>query len=44
MSEYEKKNLSASMTSVHNPAVFLLQFMVLASDKKLSKNNLEVNL
>lgn len=29
---------------VHNPNVFLLQFMVLISDKIVSKNNLEVNL
>lgn len=37
-------SVSVSVTLVHNPNVVLLQFMVLISDKKLSKNNLEVNL
>lgn len=45
------KNFSDHVTAsavvlafVHNPNVFLLQFMVLISDKIVSKNNLEVNL
>ncbi len=33
-----------SPSLVHSPNVFLLQLMVLTSDNKLSKNNLEVNL
>ncbi|MDX2368934.1 MAG: PIN domain-containing protein [Colwellia sp.] len=44
MPNYKKVSVPASQTLVHNPNIFLLQFMVLISDKKLSKNNLEVNL
>lgn len=32
------------LTLVHKPNIFLLQFIVLTSNKVLSKNNFEVNL
>ncbi len=41
---YESVDVPTPLTLVHNPNVFLLQFMVLISDKNLSKNNLEVNI
>ncbi|PCI54115.1 MAG: hypothetical protein COB45_09180 [Gammaproteobacteria bacterium] len=36
--------LATSLTLVHSPNILPLQFMVLISDKKQSKNNLEVKL
>tara|TARA_R110001583_G_scaffold53736_4_gene165356 strand:+ start:5879 stop:6076 length:198 start_codon:yes stop_codon:yes gene_type:complete len=41
---FKQHYVLASLTLVHNPTIFLLPFVVLTRDKKLSKNNLEVNL
>ena len=44
MPNLKKVSISALLTLVHNPNIFPLQFMALISDKKPSKNTLEVNL
>lgn len=41
---YKSVGIPTPLTLVHNLNVFLLQFMVLISDKNLGKNNLEVNI
>lgn len=41
---FKEHDFLASLILVHNPTIFFLPFMALSSDKKLSKNNLEVNL
>ena len=44
ISIHQKIIVLDSLTLVHNPNIFLLLFMILMSDKKLSNNNPEVNL
>jgi hypothetical protein len=41
---FKEHDFLASLILVHNPTISFLPFMALSSDKKLSKNNLEVNL
>ena len=41
---YKSVGVSIALTLVHNLNFFLLQFMVLISDKNLRKYNLEVNI